>query len=86
MIDSLEGWESVSGLALALCLEGRRFAFDGNFEDAEKQLRRAIAFDTYCLVAYEWLEYVLDAQERFDDACELRELKRRAALEMTLAG
>ena len=84
MIDNLDGWESVSGLALALSLEARKFALEENFEDAEKQLRRAIAFDTYCILAYEWLEYVLDAQERFDEACELRELKRRAALELAL--
>ena len=84
MIDSLDGWESVSGLALALSLEGRNFAREGNFEDAEKQLRRAIAFDTYCLVAYKWLEYVLDAQGRFDEACELRTLRRRSVLELTL--
>ena len=84
MINSLDGWESVTGLALALSLEARMFASEGNFEDAERQLRRAIAFDTYCLLAYEWLEYVLDAQERFDEACEVRELRRRAALELAL--
>lgn len=84
MIESLDGWESVDSLALALSLEGRMFASEGNLEDAEKQLRRAIAADTYCLMAYEWLEYVLDAQERFDESCELRELKRRSALELAL--
>jgi uncharacterized protein HemY len=84
MIDSLDGWESVDDLALALSLEGRLFASEGNYAEAEKQLRRAIAFDTYCITAYEWLEYVLDAQERFDEACEVREFKRRAALELAL--
>ena len=84
MIESLDGWESVDELALALSLEGRMFASEGNLEDAEKQLRRAIACDTYCLLAYEWLEYVLDAQERFDEACEVRESKRRAVLERAL--
>lgn len=85
MINTLDGWESVSGLALALCLEARDFILEGNLESAEKQLRRAIAFDTYCFKAYEWLEYVLDAQERYDDASNLRALKRRSSLEMELA-
>ncbi len=85
MIDNFDGWESVDSLALALSLEGRRFANAENFEEAERQLRRAIAFDTYCFTAYEWLEYVLDAQERFDESCKVRELKRRSLLEMKLA-
>jgi hypothetical protein len=85
MIDTLDDWESVDNLALALCLEAREFALTGDLETAEKQLRRAIAFDTYCLKAYEWLEYVLDAQERFDEACDLRDFKRRSMLEMALA-
>ena len=85
MIDSLDGWESVDGLAMALCLEARTLAMEGNLEAAEKQLRRAIAFDTYCIKAYEWLEYVLDAQERFDESCDLRELKRRSMLEISLS-
>jgi hypothetical protein len=84
MIDTLDGWESVDNLAMALCLEARDFVLEGNFEAAEKQLRRAIAFDTYCIRAYEWLEYVLDAQERFDEACDLRDLKRRSMLEIAL--
>jgi len=45
MIDTLDGWESVDGLVLALCAEARDFALAGNLEDAEKQLRRAIAFE-----------------------------------------
>ena len=84
MIDTLDGWESVDSLAIALCLEARDFALEGNLEDAERQLRRALACDTYCIPAYQWLEYVLDAQERFDEACELRDLKRRSLLEMAL--
>lgn len=82
MIDNLDDWDSVSSLSLALSFEGRDLAQDKNFEDAEKQLRRAIAFDTYCFMAYEWLEYVLDAQERFDESSEVRAAKRRSALEM----
>ena len=84
MINTLDGWESINGLAFALSLEGRRFVREGNFHDAEKQLRRAIAIDTYCLDAYEWLEYVLDAQERFDESCLIHELRRRAILEIML--
>lgn len=85
MIENPEDWESVQGLALALCLEARDFLRGGDLESAERQLRRAIACDTYCLPAYGWLEYVLDSQGRFDEASELRELKRRAALELALA-
>jgi hypothetical protein len=84
MINTLDDWESVENLALALCVEARDFLRCGDFEAAEKQLRRAIAVDTYCLKAYEWLEYVLDAQERFNEACELRDFKRRAELELAL--
>jgi len=84
MINDLDGWESVSKLALALSLEGRRFAREGNFHDAEKQLRRALAVDVYCMAAYVWLEYVLDEQERFDEACFIRILERRAKVEMAI--
>ena len=84
MIDTLDGWESIDGLALALCLEARALVVEGDLAAAEKQLRRAIAFDTYCVRAYEWLEYVLDLQERFDESCALREMKRRCAQELAL--
>jgi tetratricopeptide (TPR) repeat protein len=84
MIDTLDGWESVSSLALALSEEARVLASEGNLAEAEKQLRRAIAFDTYCLKAYEWLEYVLDAQGRFDESCDVRALKRRSMSEIAL--
>ncbi len=84
MIESLDGWESAHGLAQALCLEARDFLLKGDLQSAEKQLRRAIAFDTYCLPAYDWLEYALDLQERFDEACELHELKRRSMREMLM--
>lgn len=84
MINNIDDWESVSGLAAALSLEGRGFARNENFKDAEKQLRRAIAIDTYCINAYQWLEYVLDAQGRFDESCWVRELQRRAMLEMMM--
>ena len=85
MIDDCEGWESLDGLAMALCLEARDFILEGDMENAEKQLRRALACDTYCFRAYEWLEYVLDAQERYEEAGELRNLKRRSLLETSLS-
>ena len=84
MIDTFDGWESVEGLALALSQEARKLLLEDDLAGAETQLRRAIAFDTYCLPAYEWLEYVLDVQERFDEACELRQYKHRAELELAL--
>lgn len=62
----------LSEIADNLFLGARELARFGYFVDAEKQLRQAIAIDTYCFQAYNLLEYVLEAQDRVGESHDIR--------------
>ncbi len=59
--------------ALSLCARARQLARTGDYPEADRLLRWAISIDPHCFEAYHWLEYVLEAQENFNEAVAVHE-------------
>ncbi len=66
----------VNATSQDLCARARLLARHGEYAEAGRLLRLAINLDANCLEAYRWLEYALEAEERYDEAVAVHEWSR----------